>query len=314
MRALITGITGQDGSYLAELLIDKGYEVWGVFQPGAGAGCLMNSPARHAVHELTAAVTDRDAIAALFQQVQPLECYHLAAQTFVPGAETNTIHTNVNGTWCILSALAEFTPECRLFFAGSSEMFGSADSAPQTEQTPFRPRSFYGVSKVAAYDFVRYYRDAKRIFACCGILYNHESPRRSPQFVTRKITRAAARIRAGLETELRLGNLDAVRDWGYAPDYVVAMWKALQSNRPDDYVIATGRGRTVREFVQAAFSAVDMDWHKFVVVDPQFWRPAEPVPLVGCATKALEKLGWAPERDFRSMIHEMVENDCHAVM
>jgi GDPmannose 4,6-dehydratase len=309
MRALITGITGQDGSYLAELLLSKGYEVYGVLQPGGGEGCLSDSPARQAIRRLSGSILDLEVLRTVFREVQPIECYHLAAQTFVTGDELTTIQTNVTGTWCVLSALAECAPSCRLFFAGSSEMFGNADSAPQTEATPFRPRSLYGASKLAAYELVRYYRDARPIFACCGILYNHESPRRPPQFVTRKITRAAARIRAGLDTELRLGNLEVVRDWGYAPDYVAAMWRMLQTSNPDDFIIASGRGRTVRDFLDVAFSAVSLDWRDFVVVDPQFYRPAEPVPLIGCADKAHRELGWAVAKDFESMVREMVQHD-----
>jgi GDPmannose 4,6-dehydratase len=313
MRALITGVTGQDGSYLAELLLAKGYEVYGIVQPGAGEGCLGDSPALADIRKTPADIADADAVKAAVRDARPAECYHLAAQTFVPGDERNTVTANVVGTWSVLSAIADSAPECRVFFAGSSEMFGNADAAPQTEETPFRPRSLYGATKVAGYDFLRYYRSARGMFACCGILYNHESPRRPPHFVTRKITREVARIRAGLSNELRLGNLDAVRDWGYAPDYVLAMWNMLQATDPDDYVIASGQARPVREFVDKAFSAAGLDWRKFVVVDEQFYRPAEAVPLVGCAAKAQRLLGWTPRKDFDSMIRELVERDCAEV-
>jgi GDPmannose 4,6-dehydratase len=287
--ALITGLTGQDGSYLREHLGERGYEVHGLIQPG----------------ELTDASAVRNSVAT----IRPDECYHLAAQTVVNGDELSTVQVNVSGTLHVLEALRRERPDCRLFLAGSSEMFGDVDTSPQDETTPFRPRNVYGVSKVAAYELMRVYREQHGLFACCGILYNHESPRRGEQFVTRKITRAAARIKLGQQSELALGNLDAVRDWGHARDYVRAMWLMLQQPRPDDYIVATGRGRTVREFVEAAFAAVDLDWHHYVRVEPEFYRPLENIPFIGNAQKAQRSLDWCPETSLEELVAEMVHSD-----
>jgi GDPmannose 4,6-dehydratase len=286
-RALITGIAGQDGSYLAELLRSEGYDIQG----------------------MEGNVQDPVAVTRAVVSARPDECYHLAAQTFVMGEELSTVRTNVDGTLHVLEALRREAPECRLFLAGSSEMFGDVDVSPQDESTPFRPRNVYGVSKVAAYHLMRVYREQHGLFACCGILYNHESPRRGPQFVTRKITQAAARIKLGQQTELQLGNLDSVRDWGHARDYVRAMWSMLQQETPDDYVIATGQARTVLDFVRAAFDGVGLDWRQHVQVTPEFFRPAEKVPFVGRATKARERLGWTPETSFTELVTEMVQQD-----
>jgi GDPmannose 4,6-dehydratase len=296
--ALITGISGQDGSYLVELLLTQGYEVHGLLRPGERA--VANTRAYEAD------LSDAEAIRTIVATVKPDECYHLAAQTFVLGEEFPTIRTNVNGTLHVLEALRHVTPKCRVFFAGSSEMFGEPESAPQDETTPLRPRNVYGVSKVAGYHLMRVYREQHGLFACCGILYNHESPRRSPQFVTKKIVDAAVRIKAGVETRLLLGNLDAVRDWGHARDYVRAMWSMLQAEAPDDYVVATGVGHTVREFVETAFDAVNSNWRAYVHCVPEFWRPNEAVPLVGNASKARNLLGWQPEVGFADLVREMV--------
>lgn len=288
--ALITGSTGQDGSYLSELLALQGYAVHGPSVDVADAGAVRN------------------AVAA----IQPDECYHLAAQTVVNGEELSTVQVNVSGTLHVLEALRRERPGCRLFIAGSSEMFGNVSVSPQNEATPFCPRNVYGVSKVAAWQLMRVYREQHGLFACCGILYNHESPRRGEQFVTRKITRAAARIKLGRESGLALGNLDAVRDWGHARDYVRAMWLMLQQPAPDDYVIATGLGRTVRDFVEAAFTAVGLDWQPYVRVAPEFYRPLEAVPFVGDAQKARQALGWSPETTLEELVAEMVEADLRA--
>lgn len=300
--ALITGITGQDGSYLLEHLVSHGYEVHGLFR--AGEASALNGVQRH-----DAEVTDAGAVRSAVAAIGPDECYHLAAQTVVHGEELSTVQVNVSGTLHVLEALRRERPECRLFLAGSSEMFGNVEASPQDETTPFQPRNVYGVSKLAALQLLRVYREQHGLFACCGILYNHESPRRGEQFVTRKITRAAARIKLGLETELALGNLDAVRDWGHARDYVRAMWLMLRQTAPDDYVVATGRGRTVREFVVAAFAAVDLDWRPYVRVTPEFYRPVEAVPFVGDARKARQSLGWSPEAGLEELVAEMVRND-----
>ena len=285
--ALITGISGQDGSYLQEHLLSHGYEV----------------------HGPTFDVTDAGAVRSAIGHIRPDECYHLAAQTVVNGEELSTVQVNVSGTLHVLEALRRERPECRLFLAGSSEMFGKVEVSPQSEATPFRPRNVYGVSKLAAWQLMRVYREQHGLFACCGILYNHESPRRGEQFVTRKITRAAARIKLGQQSELALGNLDAVRDWGHARDYVRAMWLMLQQPEPEDYVLATGHGRTVRDFVQAAFAAVDLDWSRYVRVAPEYYRPLEDVPFIGDAEKARRLLGWNPETTLEELVAEMVASD-----
>jgi GDPmannose 4,6-dehydratase len=304
--ALITGISGQDGSYLSELLRSKEYAVHGLLRPGEA----VRDAGEVAISE--ADIGSAEAVRRIVALVRPDECYHLAAQTFVPGEELGSVSTNVNGTMHLLEALRHEAPACRLFLAGSSEMFGLPDFAPQNENTPLRPRNVYGATKVAAYHLMSVYRRQYGLFACCGFLYNHESPRRPPWFVTRKITQAAARIRMGLQTELQIGNLDSVRDWGHARDYVRGMWLALQFDRPDDYVFASGQGRTVREFVELAFSAAEIPWEDRVQVVPEFYRPAEPVPLIGCSAKALSVLGWRPEISFEELVREMVEADMAA--
>lgn len=285
--ALITGSAGQDGRLLTEFLLAKGYQVRGFERD----------------------LTDADAVTEAVKETQPDECYHLGAQSFVPRTETPVVRANVEGTLHVMQAIAQHSPASRLFFAGSAEMFGNAESSPQDETTPMRPRSVYGVTKTAAYHLMRIYREQHNLFACCGILYNHESVYRRPEFVTRKITRAAARIRAGLERELLLGNLDTVRDWGHARDYVQAMWLMLQASEPDDYVVATGQGRTVRQFVEAAFNAVGLDWRPYVRSDPEFWRASEPVPLIGDASRIRTRLGWKPQRTFEQIVHEMADAD-----
>jgi GDPmannose 4,6-dehydratase len=246
------------------------------------------------------------------EDIQPDECYHLAAQSFVSYSfddEFSTINTNINGTHFVLSALKEKAPECRFYFAASSEMFGNAEETPQNEQTPFRPRSPYGISKVAGFHLTSNYREAYGLFACNGILFNHESERRGYEFVTRKVTSTVVRIKRGLTHELRLGNLDARRDWGYAPDYVEAMWRMLQQGAPDDYVVATGESHSVLEFVQSAFSVVDLDWNDYVRRDDRLYRPTEIRELRGDAAKARNGLGWRPSLDFHRVIEKMVEAD-----
>jgi GDPmannose 4,6-dehydratase len=312
-RAIITGITGQDGSYLAELLLDHGYDVHGIVRPMAVDGVLANIA--HLAGRLVchyAAIEDYAAVTDIIAAVAPDECYHLAAQTFIGADFTNefaTIQTNATGTHHILAALRSHAPACRMFFAGSSEMFGSITESPQTEETPFRPRTVYGVSKVTGYYLMRHYREAYKFFACCGILYNHESPRRGKQFVTRKITSTAVRIKAGLDTELRLGNLDALRDWGHAQDFVRAMWLMLQQPNPDDYILATGVAHSVRDFAIQAFEHTGLNWQHYVVSDPQFYRPAEAQPLIGSSQKARKQLGWIPQYDFTALVSEMVDHD-----
>jgi GDPmannose 4,6-dehydratase len=246
------------------------------------------------------------------EQIHPDECYHLAAQSFVSYSfddEFSTINTNLNGTHFVLSAIKEKASGCKFYFAGSSEMFGKARNSPQNEETPLHPRSPYGISKVAGFQLTQNYREAYGLFACCGILFNHESERRGFEFVTRKITSTVAKIKLGLAKELRLGNLDAKRDWGYAPDYVRAMWLMLQQEKPDDYVIATGETYTVREFVERAFDIVGLRWQDYVVKDKKLFRPAEVHELRGDARKARQKLGWASQCSFDELIRKMVEAD-----
>jgi GDPmannose 4,6-dehydratase len=315
-RALITGITGQDGSYLAEFLLEKGYEVHGVVRRVA-----LEDPQhrlfriRHLVDRLRLHSASLESYASVFdvvQQVKPDECYHLAAQSFVSYSfedEFSTINTNINGTHFMLSALKNVCPGGRFYFAASSEMFGKVAETPQTEKTIFHPRSPYGISKVAGFDLTRNYREAYGLHASSGILFNHESPRRGFEFVTRKITNAVARIKLGLDQELRLGNLDAKRDWGYAKDYVAAMWLMLQQDTPDDYVVATGETHDVREFVDAAFSHVGLKWKDYVKVDENFYRPAEVQTLTGDAAKARRALGWKESVRFRQLVEMMVEAD-----
>jgi GDPmannose 4,6-dehydratase len=307
-RALITGVAGQDGSYLAELLLAKGYEVHGFLRPDEGAGWLP-AAAFASLAGTRGLIENYDDVVNAILRSTPDECYHLAAQTFVLGEDVATVRTNTLGTQHVLFALREHAPGCRLFLAGSSEMFGEAVASPQTEETPMRPRNVYGVSKVAAYMLMRQYRENSGLHASCGILYNHESPRRGEQFVTRKITRAAVRIKAGLQKELRLGNLDAIRDWGDARDYVEAMWLMLQQPAAGDYVIATGEGRTVKDFLDAAFQPLDLDWREFVTVDDHLYRPAEKTALIGDPAKAERCLKWSRRRGFRTTVQDMVAGE-----
>ncbi|MDO8547352.1 MAG: GDP-mannose 4,6-dehydratase [Nitrospirales bacterium] len=315
-RALITGITGQDGSYLAELLLEKGYEVHGIVRrvaiedPEHRLWRILHF--RDRLHLHAASLESLPSIYRVFQAVKPDECYHLAAQSFVAYSfedEFSTLNTNINGTHYVLAALRDCAPDCRFYFAASSEMFGKVSQVPQNEETPFHPRSAYGISKVAGFHLSRNYREAYGIKACSGILYNHESPRRGFEFVTRKITSHAARIKLGLAKEVRLGNLDARRDWGHAREYVRAMWLMLQQEKPDDYVIATGEQHSVREFAELAFTRLGLDYLKHVVVDPQFLRPADVETLLGDASKARQQLGWAYTVAFKDLVYEMVDED-----
>jgi len=307
-RALITGITGQDGSYLAELLLDKGYEVHG--DPEHRLWRILHLKDRLHLH--AASLESLPSIYRVFQAVKPQECYHLAAQSFVAYSfedEFSTLNANINGTHHVLVALRDCAPDCRFYFAASSEMFGKVAEVPQNELTRFHPRSAYGISKVAGFDLTRNYREAYSIKASSGILYNHESPRRGFEFVTRKITSQAARIKLGLTKEVRLGNLDARRDWGHAREYVRAMWLMLQQDEPEDYVIATGEQHTVREFAEIAFAHLGLDYRDHVVVDPQFLRPADVETLLGDASKARKRLGWKYGVTFKELVKEMVEGD-----
>src|SRR5205085_6753707 len=318
--ALITGITGQDGSYLAEHLLDLGYEVHGLVRRVA-----FEDPARRFTRIQN--LTDRLKLHAASLESYPSifhivsknvfdECYHLAAQSFVAESFADgfsTMNTNINGTHYMLAALRELQPNCRFYFAGSSEMFGKVREVPQRETTPFYPRSPYGISKVAGFELTRNYREAYGMFCVNGILFNHEGPRRGFEFVTRKITSTVARIKLGLANELRLGNLDARRDWGHAADYVVAMHLMLQQPEPDDYVVATGETHTVREFCERAFARAGLDWERYVKTDERFYRPAEVDLLIGDATRAREVLGWRPRYSFEELVNEMVDADLSAL-
>jgi len=268
------------------------------------------------VHLHPASLESFPSIFRVVKNVQPNECYHLAAQSFVSYSfedEFSTMNTNVNGTHYVLAAVKELRPECRIYFAGTSEMFGKAEETPQKETTRFHPRSAYGISKVAGYELVRNYREAYGMFAVTGILFNHESPRRGLEFVTRKISSAVARIRAGRDKELRLGNLEAKRDWGHARDYVRAMWQMLQQDKPQDFVIATGVAHSVREFAELAFRSAALDYRDYVTTDPVFFRPAEVDILRGDASKARNLLEWEPKTSFEDLVREMVESDCRAL-
>ncbi len=315
-KALITGITGQDGSYLAELLLDKGYEVHGIVRYTA----IENSEdelrrIKHILGKITlhsASLENYASIYNVIEKVKPDECYHLAAISFVGYSfedPFSTINSNVNGTLAVLAAIKERTPDCKFYFAGTSEMFGNVSQIPQNESTPFYPRSPYGISKVAGYHLTRNYRESYNMFTVSGILFNHESPRRGHEFVTRKITTTIAKIKLGLAKELRLGSLEPKRDWGFAGDYVRAMWLMLQQNEPEDFVIASGECHSVKEFVELAFKSVDLKWTDYVKTDEKFCRPAEVFELRGDYSKAEKKLGWKPKVSFHTLVKDMVDSD-----
>jgi GDPmannose 4,6-dehydratase len=315
-KALITGITGQDGSYLAELLLRKGYEVHGIVRRVA-----IEDPRsrmwriRHILDRLHIHSASMESYASIFNivsEVKPDECYHLAAQSYVSYSfedEFSTINTNLNGTHYVLSALKRQAPECKFYFAGSSEMFGKVQETPQNENTPFHPRSPYGISKMAGFELTRNYREAYGMFASSGILFNHESPRRGAEFVTRKISSGAAKIKLGIEKEIQLGNLEAKRDWGHARDYVQAMWLMLQQDEPEDYVIATGESHSVEEFLECAFMHVGFNYRDYLAIDEKLYRPSEVNILRGDASKAHEKIGWSPTVSFDDLVKEMVGHD-----
>lgn len=316
-RALITGITGQDGSYLAELLLSKGYEVHGIVRRVALEDPENRLSRIQAIRSsLVLHAASLESYASLHQvvaQVAPEECYHLAAQSFVSYSfddEFSTLNVNVNGTHYLLATLKNLAPRCRFYFAGSSEMFGNAQQVPQHETVAFHPRSPYGISKVAGFHLTCNYREAYGMHASSGILFNHESPRRGYEFVTRKITAGVARILSGRVRELRLGNLEAKRDWGHAREYVEAMWLMLQQPEPDDYVIATGETHSVREFAELAFAHAGLDYRQYVTQDSELYRPAEVNVLEGDASKARTRFGWTPRTHFSELVREMVEADC----
>jgi len=314
--ALITGITGQDGSYLAELLLDKGYRVCGIVRHTSTENLTRFEHLLPRIQLFPGDLLDQSSLAAVLQQVRPDEIYNLAAMSFVPASWQQPVLTaefTAVGVTRLLEAVRQVCPGVRFYQASSSEMFGKARPGPQNEQTPFHPRSPYGVAKVYGHQITVNYRESYGLFACCGILFNHESPRRGPEFVSRKITRAAARIKLGLASELPLGNLQARRDWGFAGDYVRAMWLMLQQNEPDDYVIGTGQSHRVADLLDLAFRHVDLDWRRFVVTDSQLLRPAEVDVLVADASKARKRLGWQPEVGFAELVKMMVDADLDAV-
>src|SRR5882672_10490910 len=311
-RALITGITGQDGSYLAELLLEKGYEVHGMVRRSSEEKFERISHLRDRITLHQGDLLDQFSVAAILARVGPQEVYNLAAQSFVPTSWDQPVLTGEFtglGVTKMLEAIRHTLPTIRFYQASSSEMFGKVRETPQNEHTPFYPRSPYGVAKVYGHAITVNYRESYGLFACCGILFNHESPRRGLEFITRKVTDGVARIACGLGHELRLGNLEARRDWGFAGDYVQAMWLMLQQEQPDDYVVATGRTHSVQQLVELAFTHVGLDWRRYVVIDPAFKRPAEVDMLLGDATKAEKNLGWGAKVSFAELIRMMVDAD-----
>jgi GDPmannose 4,6-dehydratase len=315
-KALITGITGQDGSYLAEYLIKKNYVVHGIVRrvaledEGHRLWRIKNILGKINIH--SASLESYASIVKIIQKIKPDEIYHLAAQSYVSYSfedEFSTLNTNINGTHYILSAIKDFSPKSKFYFAASSEMFGKVRNTPQNELTPFYPRSPYGISKVAGFELTRNYREAYKLFACSGILFNHESPRRGFEFVTRKISYAVARIKLGMQKKLYLGNMNSKRDWGDARDYVKAMWLMLQKKIPDDYVIGTGKTFSVKDFVKIAFSHAKLDYKKYIKINKSLYRPAEVDLLVADYTKAKNRLKWEPVTKFRDLVINMVEED-----
>jgi len=312
-KALITGITGQDGSWLAELLLQKGYEVHGLVRRVA----LETQTHRlwrikHIIKKIHLHSASMESYASIFNiiyKVKPDEVYHLAAQSYVSYSfedEFSTLSTNINGTHYILSAIKETGVKTKFYFAGSSEMFGKTTQAPQNEETKFHPRSPYGISKVAGFELTRNYREAYNLHASSGILFNHESERRGFEFVTRKISIGAAKIKLGIENCIELGNLDAQRDWGYAPEYVEAMWLMLQQKEPDDYVVGSGKTHSVKEFVKLAFESLDLDYQKYIKINKNFYRPSEVDLLKSDCTKIKDIIGWEPKTSFENLVHKMV--------
>jgi len=315
-KALITGITGQDGSYLAELLLEEGYEVHGIVRHVSLEDPLARMwRIRHLLDKVYLHSGSMESYASIFNivsEIKPDECYHLAALSYVSYSfedEFSMINTNLNGTHYLLSAIRRQAPNCKFYFAASSEMFGNAKETPQNEDTPFHPRSPYGISKMVGFELTRNYREAYNLFALSGILFNHESPRRGPEFVTRKISSTAARIKLGMDNKIALGNIDAKRDWGHAKDYVRAMWLMLRQEEPEDFVVATGEAHSVKEFLRLAFDYISLDYRNYLVIDENLYRPSETLVLQGNASKAREKLQWYPKVDFEALVKEMVEND-----
>lgn len=314
-KAIITGITGQDGSYLAEFLLSIGYEVHGIvrresFEDDEKLVNIKNIKDQLILHE--GSLSDHLTTYKIFSKVMPDECYHLSASSFVNYSfndEFETMSNNFNSTHYLLSTIREVKKDCKFYFAGSSEMFGEPNVSPQTEETPFNPKSIYGISKVSSHYLLKNYREKENIFACTGIMYNHESPRRGSQFVTKKIISSAVKIKLGLQDKLHLGNIEAKRDWGYSPDYVKAMWEILQADKPDDFIIATGKFHTVREFLDITFSYLDLAYQDYVEVDPKFFRASEHNPLRGNPYKIKNMIGWENTKSLEDIIKEMIDNE-----
>jgi len=315
-KALITGITGQDGSYLAEFLLNKGYEVFGLVRRTSILNFERIKHIQDRIELISGDLLDQNSLINAIKESNPDEIYNLASQSFVPASWKQPVFTGeatALGVARMLEAIKAVNPKIKFYQASSSEMFGKVKEVPQTEKTPFHPRSPYGVAKLYGHWITVNYRESYNMFCCSGILFNHESPRRGLEFITRKVTNAAAKIKLGLSNELRLGNLDAKRDWGFAGDYVKAMWLMLQQEKPDDYVISTGITHSVRYLVQIAFDYVNLNWKDYVIVDPKFVRPAEVEILLGDSTKALKKLGWAPETSFEELIKMMIDADLERI-
>ena len=315
-KALITGITGQDGSYLAELLLDKGYEVYGMMRRSSTEAIERIEHLKGKITLVNGDLLDEMSLIVLLKEIMPDEIYNLAAQSFVHTSWTQPVLTGeftALGVTRLLDAMRHVCPQARFYQASSSEMYGKVHAIPQSEETPFHPRSPYAVAKVYGHYITLNYRESYNLFTVSGILFNHESPRRGKEFVTRKITDGVARIKHGLQKELRMGNLDAKRDWGFAGDYVKAMWLMLQQDKPDDYVIATGETHSVKEFLELAFARVGLNYKDYVVVDPKFLRPAEVDLLLGDPTKAKKQLGWKTEVSFQGLIDMMVDADMERI-
>jgi GDPmannose 4,6-dehydratase len=315
-KALITGISGQDGSYLSEFLLNKNYEVHGLIRRVAledethRLWRLRNI--RDKIHLHSGSLESFPSLAKIINKIQPDEIYHLAAQSYVANSfedEFSTLNTNINGTHYMLASMKEFSPNSKFYFAGSSEMFGQTEETPQNEKTKFHPRSAYGISKVTGFELTRNYREAYNFFASTGILFNHESPRRGFEFVTRKISLAVAKIKNNLQKDLKLGNIKAQRDWGHAKDYVEAMWMMLQKDNPEDYVIGTGEKHSVEEFLTIAFNHVGLNFKDYLKIDKRFFRPAEVDTLLADISNSKKKLGWMPKISFEELVKEMVESD-----
>jgi len=315
-KALITGISGQDGYYLTQLLLKKNYEVHGVVRRVA-----LEDPdhrlwrIKEILNKIKLHVGSLESYASIVKivnSIKPNEIYHLAAQSFVGDSfvdEFSTMNSNINGTHYILSAVREFSPKSKFYFAGSSEMFGKVKNIPQNENTPFHPRSPYGISKVTGFDLTRNYRESYNLYCCSGILFNHESPKRGYEFVTRKISLGVAKIKCGLEKYIYLGNISAKRDWGHSSDYVIAMWLMLQQKKPSDFVIGTGKNHSVKDFVKIAFETVGLDYKKYIKIDKKLYRPAEVQTLLSDYSKAKKILKWKPTIDFKQLVKEMVQTD-----